>query len=231
MRLYLIRHADPDYENNTITPYGHLEAAALAKRLSREKITRIHCSPMQRAIDTMQYTAEALKLDYEIHDWMREVEWEDTIEAYRNPWDLPGELLIGEKELPDTAGWKSNPYFDGEKLAKDYEDRAARFDSFLQENGYQRKGNRYIELRESHENIAMFCHAGFANAMFSHLMNIPLTTVWADFWMAPSAVTIILFSRRDSPVTVPRCIAYGDTSHLYAEGLPVRPRGLKGSFS
>lgn len=34
MRLYIIRHADPDYPNNTITPEGHLEAQALAKRLS-----------------------------------------------------------------------------------------------------------------------------------------------------------------------------------------------------
>lgn len=30
MRLYIIRHADPDYPNNTITPEGHLEAQALA---------------------------------------------------------------------------------------------------------------------------------------------------------------------------------------------------------
>ncbi len=29
MRLYIIRHADPDYPNNTITPEGHLEAQAL----------------------------------------------------------------------------------------------------------------------------------------------------------------------------------------------------------
>lgn len=28
MRLYIIRHADPDYPNNTITPAGHLEAKA-----------------------------------------------------------------------------------------------------------------------------------------------------------------------------------------------------------
>ena len=32
MRLYIIRHADPDYPNRTITEKGHLEAQSLAKR-------------------------------------------------------------------------------------------------------------------------------------------------------------------------------------------------------
>jgi probable phosphoglycerate mutase len=46
LRLYIIRHGDPDYINNTITPQGHLEAQALAKRLEREGITRIYSSPL-----------------------------------------------------------------------------------------------------------------------------------------------------------------------------------------
>jgi len=31
MMLYIVRHGDPDYEHNTITPHGHKEAAALAQ--------------------------------------------------------------------------------------------------------------------------------------------------------------------------------------------------------
>ena len=34
MRLYIIRHADPDYKNDTITVFGHKDAQALAKRLA-----------------------------------------------------------------------------------------------------------------------------------------------------------------------------------------------------
>ncbi|MCA1595762.1 MAG: histidine phosphatase family protein, partial [Chloroflexi bacterium] len=58
MRLYIIRHADPDYPNNTITEDGHKEARALADRLAAEKLDRIYCSPMGRAIDTARYTAD-----------------------------------------------------------------------------------------------------------------------------------------------------------------------------
>ena len=49
MRLYIIRHADPDYENDTITPAGHLEAQALSVRLKGEGINKIFCSPAGRA--------------------------------------------------------------------------------------------------------------------------------------------------------------------------------------
>ena len=55
MRIYIIRHADPDYENDTITPRGHLEAKALAERMLQENIDSI-CSPLQRARHTMNYT-------------------------------------------------------------------------------------------------------------------------------------------------------------------------------
>ena len=63
MRLFIIRHADPDYPNHTITAAGHLEARALAKRMQRLGPDRIYHSPLGRAIDTMRYTAEALGAD------------------------------------------------------------------------------------------------------------------------------------------------------------------------
>jgi broad specificity phosphatase PhoE len=52
MRLYLMRHADPDYGIDSITPAGHLEAEALSVRLEQEKITQIFCSPLGRAKPT-----------------------------------------------------------------------------------------------------------------------------------------------------------------------------------
>jgi probable phosphoglycerate mutase len=39
-------------------------------------------------------------------------------------------------------------------------------------------------------------------------------------------VTTVLFDERSSEWAVPRCLGVGDVSHLYAEGLPVQPRGL-----
>jgi probable phosphoglycerate mutase len=43
-------------------------------------------------------------------------------------------------------------------------------------------------------------------------------------------VTTVLFEERSAERAAPRCIGLGDVSHLYAAGLPVRPRGIKGNF-
>jgi len=69
LRLYLIRHADPDYPNNTITETGHREARALAGRLANENLDRIYVSPLGRARDTMQYTIDRTGLPFQVEDW------------------------------------------------------------------------------------------------------------------------------------------------------------------
>ncbi len=63
MRLYLIRHADPDYENDKLTPAGELEAAALARRLAAYHLDAIYSSPMPRAllIDDQLAARDALR--------------------------------------------------------------------------------------------------------------------------------------------------------------------------
>ena len=230
MRLYIIRHADPDYENDTITEFGMAEAAALSHRMERENIDRIYCSSMNRAIKTMEYTRDVTGIKPVICDWMREVEWSDTIDDYNNPWDMPGEKLLNEPDLPTASNWMDNPFFDGPRVNADLQERERHVEEFLMSLGYKREGAHFLELKENHEKVAMFCHAGFGNALTSYLLNIPLTLQWAGFWMAPTAVTVILFAKRTDNIVVPRCISYGDISHLYEAGLNPRPRGLKGDF-
>ena len=54
----LIRHGDPDYSTDSLTPQGKLEAAALADYLCSLKIDRIYSSPLGRAKETASF-AEA----------------------------------------------------------------------------------------------------------------------------------------------------------------------------
>lgn len=230
MRLYIIRHADPNYENDTITNFGKEEASALAKRLSSEGISKIYCSTMNRAVETMSFTKELLGIEPVMCDWMREVEWSNTINNYTNPWDLPGEYLLNEPEMPNSENWVFNPYFDAKRVQEDLNNKIKFIDSFLLEQGYNREGKHFVEKVENHNKIAMFCHAGFGNALISYLLNIPLTLQWASFWMAPTAVTVILFSKRENSIVIPKCLTYGDTSHLYEAKLKIRPRGLKGDY-
>jgi probable phosphoglycerate mutase len=54
MKILIIRHAEPDYENNTITEKGWREAHMLAERLAKLPISDVYVSPMGRAQHTAQ---------------------------------------------------------------------------------------------------------------------------------------------------------------------------------
>ena len=233
MRLYIIRHADPDYDNNTITEHGHLEAKALAKRMSREGLTHIYSSPLGRALHTMQYTADATRLKPTIQEWFHErIEWvvEHGEGGTMMPWDVPGEHIRAQAPYPVRENWHELEPFHSPALKFDFDVLKEHSDAFLAEKGYVRDGGRYRCVKSNRERIAVFCHGGFGLSWVAHLLELPLVMIWSGFWMPPSSVTTILFDERSKDWAVPRCIGMSDVSHLYAEGLPVRPRGIKANF-
>lgn len=232
MRLHIIRHADPDYPNNTITPEGHLEAQALAKRLSACGLDRIYASPMGRALDTMRYTADALGLPHEVEEWTQELslKLEETPYGRLSHWDLPGEVIRAAEPLPTHDTWHNISYYRDTPGPEVFNQLKALSDEFMERQGFRREGGRYRILRQNEERIAVFCHGGFGLTWLAHLLELPLALVWSGFWMPPSSVTTILMDQRSPEWATPRCIGFGDVSHLYAEGLPVRPRGIIANF-
>ncbi|UNL95251.1 histidine phosphatase family protein [Paenibacillus polymyxa] len=233
MRLYIIRHADPDYPNNTITPEGHLEAKALAKRLSSHGLDRIYVSPLGRALDTMRYTTDSLGMTYEVEDWTQELalKLEDTPYGRLSHWDLPGEVIRSGSPLPTHDSWKEISYYQGTQSPETFERLKVHSDEFLKRQGFERVEGRYRILKHTEDRVAVFCHGGFGLTWLAHLLELPLALVWSGFWMPPSSVTTILFDERSKEWAVPRCIGFSDVSHLYAEGLPVRPRGIITNFN
>ena len=49
MKILIIRHGDPDYENDTLTEHGRLEAEYLAEMLCKKDIKIFYTSPYGRA--------------------------------------------------------------------------------------------------------------------------------------------------------------------------------------
>ncbi len=100
MKIYLLRHADPDYENDTITtPRGHDEAKVLADYLRAEGIDTIFSSPMGRAQATARYTAKALGLPVHIEPWTAELDIRRTATPPHMAWDTNGADLRTENYL------------------------------------------------------------------------------------------------------------------------------------
>lgn len=73
MILYIIRHGEPIYGPDTLTELGQKQAVAVSRRFEKSGLDRIFSSPMGRARETAQPTADALGLPVKIEPWMREI--------------------------------------------------------------------------------------------------------------------------------------------------------------
>ena len=233
MRLYLIRHADPDYPNKTITETGHREARALAERMAGENLDRVYVSPLGRARDTMQYTIDRTGLPFAVEDWIQEIgglSIDDPDLGRIAAWNVPGEVVRADRSLPTAQGWNSRPPLNDPAFGEIYAGLRADSDAFLARHGYVREGGAYRMTARSTERIALFCHAGFGLTWLAHLLDLPLPLVWTGFFLAPSSVTIVLLEERSAELAVPRCLCVGDTSHLHAAGLAVTPSGIVANY-
>jgi broad specificity phosphatase PhoE len=228
VRLYIVRHAEPDYANDALTARGRLEAAALAEYLSTQQLTHIECSTMGRAKETALFTAEKIGLAPRYHDALCELDWHTQLDGWGrlSAWDVPGEILraIGDSDAKSTeidARYVA-PFRDGIEEIRSFSD------DFLEAFGYRREGGRYEQIDSNRCRIAVVCHGGLALTLLAHLLGMPLHLFWCGFWLPPSSVTTIAFEERSPGWAVPRCIGVGDVSHLQSAGLSVSPMGLHG---
>lgn len=233
MRLYIIRHADPDYANNTLTPAGHLEAQALARRLASHGLDYLYCSPLERARLTARYTADLLKIEPAVEEWTQEIpDWRVELAGWgpMPKWDLPAEVLRAQP-YPTHETWHEMPFWDAASTRACFDALVAASDQFLARHGYVREGRLYRCVRPNRAQVAVFCHQGFGVTWLAHLLDIPPPVMWSAFYLAPSSVTTVLFEERSAQWAAPRCLAVGDVSHLYEARLPVQPRGLRGNLT
>lgn len=229
MRLYIIRHGDPDYDLDTLTPSGKKQAEALAKRLKEEGITKIYSSPLGRAVDTMHYTSERLGIEPTILDWTEELSGMDIVSESHGDfkaWNIPGELVLNTNNLPNHTTWEENPLFTGLNISSTYEELISKSDGFLSSLGYERDGRLYKMNNPNEERVAVFCHGALTRTWLSHLLSIPLSIMWVSFWLSPTSVTTIVFEERSKDYAVPRCIGFSDVSHLYESGLGTSYMGI-----
>ncbi len=232
MRLYLIRHGDPDYEKDVLTPAGILEAKALAKRLEKEGIDEIYYSPLGRARETMSYTAQLTGIKPELLEWTEEIYYYLEVENWgrTHVFNIPGEVVRSIKQGEYYDNWFQRAPYNDPGLLKLLENINEQSDLFFARHGYKKEGNLYRIEKQNSKKIAVFAHAALGLAWLSHLLAIPTNIMWSSFWPATSSVSTILFEERSSTWAVPRCLGFGDVSHLYAENLPVNPVGLPANF-
>lgn len=221
MKLIIVRHADPDYSIDSLTPTGWEEARILADRLCKLDVKAFYCSPLGRAKDTASLTLKALGREAEILPWLREFPpmiLKPDKKAPGIAWDwLPADWT-GEPAYYEMDGWTKTPIMRQADMESHYAYVTGQLDGLLARHGYVRENNLYRAEHANTDTVVFFCHFGLECVLLSHLLHIPPMVLWHGTCAAPTSVTILNTEERQEGIAYFRMSAFGDTSHLYAAG-------------
>ena len=223
MRILIVRHAEPDYAIDSLTPTGWKEAELAAEYLSQLDVKAFYVSPLGRAQDTAGCTLKKIDRKAEICDWLREFDV-----PVRRP-DLQGEMsnicwdwlptdVEKDKQNYDSFCWVDTAIMREGKVKEAYENVCAGLDSLLKKHGYEREGLHYKAVQPNNDTIVLFCHFGVECVLLSHLVNVSPMILWHGFCAAPSSVTSIYTEERREGIACFRINEFGSTQHLYVAG-------------
>ena len=232
MELIYVRHGDPIYNPDSLTPLGEREAEAVAKRIAVFGVDKIYASTSNRAQLTAKPCCELLKKDMELLDFSNEGHaWGEltyTNEDGKKDWAFRmGEKLLNPEILALYDRWYEHESLKKYNFGAGIDRIQRETDAFLKEQGFEHiKGcGKYKILRENKERIAFFAHQGFGLVFLSCILDIPYPIFCTHFDMRTTGMTVINFAEQDG-FAVPQILTLSNDSHLYREGLPLNYNGL-----
>lgn len=229
MLLFYVRHGDPTYAPDALTPLGRRQAEAVAKRIALYGVDKIYSSTSTRAYQTAKPTAEILKQPIERLDFCHENHaWHDLSMVMENgvrtwafmvPWVA---RLFNSDEIRRLGDdWHTHPAFAGYNYGPGMERIRRETHAFLAQLGYEFMPEQhcYRQTRPNNDRIALFAHQGFGLAFLSCVLDIPYPMFSTHFDMGHTGMTVIEFKEADG-VVIPRTLTLANDSHIYHEGLP-----------
>ena len=229
MLLYYLRHGDPIYNPDSLTPLGHEQARALGKRLATYGIDEIYSSDSVRAMQTAQPTCDLLKKEKILLPWANENRaWEQLTvmredgkgktwcfhdRRYVEIFNSPEVLALGDR-------WYEHPRFADTCFKQGMERIHREADEFLLSLGYRhdRVNHRYEAVAANDKRIAMFAHQGFGLAFLSSVLDLPYPYFATHFDLSHSSMSVINFAGSGGWI-YPKAIQLSNDSHLYRDGL------------
>lgn len=220
MKILIVRHADPDYSIDSLTPQGRVEAELLSRMLIKKDIKAFYVSPLGRARDTAEYTLKKLSRTATVCEWLREFSGKIDRPDRKNsiPWDWRPKDWSDYDGFFSADDWLSHPIFQKSNVKEEYNWVTGELDRLLEKHGYLRDGRKYKAVSPNEDTIVFFCHFGLECVLLSHLVNISPMQLWHGFCAVPSSVTTITTEEREKGIAYFRINAFGDVSHLYEGG-------------
>ena len=219
MRILFVRHGEPDYTHDCLTPLGSEQAKAAAQRLREEGIEEIYTSPMGRARETAEETAKVLGLEPKILDFMHEIYWGSSdgtpVFADGHPWHIADEMAQQGWDMTDPA-WKTHPFFLHNRAVSEVEKIEAGVDRWLASLGYEREGTCYRNVREddAQHTVALFSHGGSSSAAMGRILNLPFPYMCAMLHLPFTGITAIRLDRHPGSLHLPCLELAGDGRHI-----------------
>ena len=228
MQIIYVRHGDPIYDPDSLTPLGLRQAEAVGKRVALFGVDKIYASTSNRAKLTAKPCCEMLKKEMELLDFCNENHaWRDlhvkdadgkgrwAFEHFRDEFASP-EMWAMHDKWYDHESIKEYNFGKGiEKIQNDV-------DEFLKGLGFEhiKNSGKYKILRENKDRIAIFAHQGFGLAFLSCLLDIPYPAFSTHFDMCHTGMTVIDFSEQNG-FAIPKILTLSNDAHLYRDGLPL----------
>ncbi len=234
MLIFYVRHGDPIYDPDSLTPLGVRQAEAVGKRIAAHGIDRIYSSTSNRAYQTAVPLSEITKRKVEKIDFFNEGHaWRYFAVSrdggpktwlYSQPYFKS--LLVKKESFELGYKWYEHPDLKQYSFKEGIEFFDKNADEFLLSLGYKhdRESHTYEALRENNERVAIFAHSGVGCAFLSSILDIPYSIFAAHYDMTHTGVTAIKFDSTGKSI-VPKLLCLSNDSHIYKEGLPLKYDG------
>lgn len=222
MRILLIRHAEPDYTVDGLTPKGKTEAELLSRRMVKYDVRDFYTSPLGRAKETAAYTLEKLGREAETLPWLREFRgsYPDPETGKRRivAWDVKPRIWTAFSGVTEIGTWCDAPAFAGGDVKEIWQETTAGVDELLGRYGYVKEGPVWKCENNEDFTIALFCHFGISMAILGYLTDVSPMVLWHHTLCLPSSLTEVVTEERIKGEVAFRMTKLGDLTHLEAAG-------------
>ena len=231
MLFYYVRHGDPIYDPDSLTPLGKRQAEAVGRRLAMHGIDEIYASTSTRAKQTAEPLSELLKKKITLLDFANESHaWEEltAITPEGRRWMFhhaeSRKLFTSPEVIALGHEWYKHPAFSSFDYEAGMNRILAEANSFFASLGYEHDGRlgRYKITDKNDKRVALFAHQGFGLAFLSAVLDIPYPLFSTRFDITHSGVTVIEFGDEGDGYSIPRVLTFSSESHIYKENLPTR---------
>lgn len=223
MQICFVRHADPDYAHDCITPLGRRQAQACAARLVDRGITAVYTSTLGRAEETAACIGEALAMPVTGLDFMREIVTGLpglTGEEQRklSPWQGV-DLLIKQGVDLAAEDWEHNPLWgEGNRTRESYARVTDGFDRWIEQTlGYRREGPYYRCLRGPERGTdfpLIVAHGGSIACLIAHFFNVHPMVIIPHVHLRCTGITVFEWGGAEGELCSPKAVTVNDSDHV-----------------